>query len=63
MGEIARAAFSALPGRPVASADVSLPRDFLVCPYPMRSVFEQRKAAVPGAVLEAGNWSCQLPRK
>jgi feruloyl esterase len=39
------------------------PRDFLVCPYPLRSVFDRRKASVPGAVYDAGNWSCRRPVK
>ena len=36
-------------------------RDFLVCPYPQKSVFDKTKADVPGAVFEAANWSCQKP--
>lgn len=38
------------------------PRDFLVCPFPQVSVFDQTKSAIPGAVLEAKNWSCQEQR-
>ena len=34
-------------------------RDFLVCPYPMTSVFDQSKANMPGAVYESRNWSCR----
>lgn len=34
-------------------------RDFLVCPFPMTSVFDQSKAHVPGAVFDARNWSCR----
>jgi feruloyl esterase len=34
-------------------------RDFLVCPFPMVSVFDRPKANVPGAVYQAENWSCR----
>ncbi len=34
-------------------------RDFLLCPYPQKSVFDRSKAGVPGAVFEAANWSCK----
>ena len=34
-------------------------RDFLVCPYPLVSVFDRSKAAIPGAVYEAENWTCR----
>jgi feruloyl esterase len=34
-------------------------RDFLVCPYPLVSVFDPSKAGIPGAVYEAKNWSCR----
>jgi feruloyl esterase len=37
-------------------------RDFLVCPYPLVSVFDAKKAKIPGAVYHAANWSCQ-PRR
>jgi feruloyl esterase len=38
-------------------------RDFLVCPYPLVSVFDKSKASVPGAVYEARNWSCRSSRE
>jgi feruloyl esterase len=38
------------------------PRDFLLCPYPQVSVFDRSKAATPGAVFEAANWSCRTSR-
>jgi feruloyl esterase len=41
-------------------AEVS--RDFLVCPYPTVSVFDRRKANVPGAVYDGANWSCRASR-
>lgn len=34
-------------------------RDFLLCPYPMVSVFDRSKADLPGAVYDAKNWSCK----
>jgi feruloyl esterase len=34
-------------------------RDFLVCPFPMTSVFDSSKADVPGAVYDARNWTCR----
>ncbi len=34
-------------------------REFLVCPYPLKSVFDKTKAKVEGAVFEAANWSCK----
>ena len=34
-------------------------RDFLLCPYPQRSVFDKAKAKAPGAVYDAANWSCK----
>ena len=34
-------------------------RDFLLCPYPQKSVFDKTKAGVPGAVYDARNWSCR----
>ncbi len=37
-------------------------RDFLVCPYPLVSVFDNTKANTPGAVNEAANWSCRASR-
>jgi hypothetical protein len=37
-------------------------RDFLLCPYPMVSVFDRSKANTPGAVFEAANWSCRASR-
>ncbi len=37
-------------------------RDFLLCRYPMVSVFDRSKANVPGAVLDAANWSCRAKR-
>ncbi len=39
--------------------DTGVSRDFLLCPYPQRSVFDKSKAATPGAVLDAANWSCR----
>jgi feruloyl esterase len=38
-------------------------RDFLVCPYPLVSVFDRSKAGVPGAVWDARNWSCRKSRE
>jgi hypothetical protein len=38
-------------------------RDFLLCPYPEVAMFNQALADKEGAVDEAANWSCQLPRK
>jgi feruloyl esterase len=32
-------------------------RDFLLCPFPQKAVFNGSKA--PGAVNEAANWSCK----
>lgn len=61
-----------LTSRPSASsAEIGAPtttaagesRDFLVCPYPMISVFERSKARIPGAVYEAKNWSCRNVRR
>lgn len=46
------------------TAGVSVPestgrsRDFLVCPFPMVSIFDRTKA-MPGAVFDARNWSCR----
>ena len=37
-------------------------RDFLVCPYPLVSVFDASKANIPGAVDQAANWSCKAAR-
>ena len=37
-------------------------RDFLVCPFPMVSVFDASKASISGAVYEAENWSCRPSR-
>ena len=37
-------------------------RDFLVCPFPKVSVFDKAKAAIPGAVFDARNWSCRASR-
>lgn len=34
-------------------------REFLVCPFPMKSVFDASKANMPGAVFDARNWSCK----
>ena len=34
-------------------------RDFLVCPFPMTSIFDRSKAGVPGAVYDAANWTCR----
>lgn len=41
---------------------VGTSRDFLVCPFPQVSVFDQSKADIPNAVYEAENWSCQNSR-
>jgi Tannase and feruloyl esterase len=38
-------------------------RDFLVCPYPLVSVFDKSKADVPSAVYDARNWSCRSSRE
>ncbi len=43
-------------------APVGVARDFLICPFPMVSVFDKAKANVPGAVYEAANWSCRKSR-
>ncbi len=46
--------------RPIPVPTSSGPsRDFLLCPYPQKSVFDKAKANVPGAVYEAANWSCR----
>lgn len=37
-------------------------RDFLLCPFPLVSVFDRSKANVPGAVYDAANWSCRAKR-
>lgn len=37
-------------------------RDFLLCRYPMVSVFDKSKAKTPGAVYEAASWSCKASR-
>jgi feruloyl esterase len=37
-------------------------RDFLVCPFPMVSVFDKAKARTSNAVYEAANWSCKTSR-
>ncbi len=34
-------------------------RDFLLCPYPQKSVFDKRKANQPGAIYDAANWRCR----
>lgn len=33
-------------------------RDILLCPFPQMALFDQSKKNVPGAVYDAGNWSC-----
>lgn len=33
-------------------------RDFLLCPFPLVSFFDQDKKNIPGAVYDAENWSC-----
>jgi hypothetical protein len=57
----AQAATDAVIGVPVEKS-VGASRDFLVCPYPLVSVFDKSKADVPGAVYEAKNWSCRSSR-
>ena len=53
--------------RAPAESGVSIPvaggasRDFLICPFPQVSVFDASQADVPGAVYEAGNWTCRMP--
>jgi feruloyl esterase len=37
-------------------------RDFLICPYPLVSVFDQSKADLPGAIYDAKNWQCRASR-
>lgn len=37
-------------------------RDYALCPYPMVSVFDKSKAAIPRAVYDAANWSCRWRR-
>ena len=39
------------------------PRDFLLCPFPLVSKFDARRAGQPGAVYDAGAWSCVAPAK
>ena len=46
----------------VIQAPTGVARDFLVCRFPMVSVFDRSKAKVPGAVYEAANWSCKATR-
>lgn len=48
------------PGQPFARiAALQAPgRDFLLCPFPQVALFDKRKAAIPGAVFNARNWSC-----
>ncbi len=41
---------------------VGAARDFLVCRFPMVSVFDKSKAKIPGAVYDAKNWSCKASR-
>ena len=43
-------------------ASTGVSRDFLLCRYPMVSVFDTSKAKVEGAVYDAGNWSCRAKR-
>ena len=46
--------------RPITMSPATGPsRDFLLCPYPQKSVFDRAKARVPGAINEAANWSCR----
>jgi feruloyl esterase len=33
-------------------------RDVLLCPFPKVALFDKTKASIPGAVFDAGNWSC-----
>lgn len=42
---------------PIPAGD---PRDFLLCPYPYKSKFNQEKSSTDNAVLDASNWSCSL---
>ncbi|MBW8784256.1 MAG: tannase/feruloyl esterase family alpha/beta hydrolase, partial [Novosphingobium sp.] len=41
------------------SAAAGPSRDFLVCPFPLVSVFDRAKVNVPGAVWNAANWTCR----
>ncbi len=48
------------PGEPFSRVGGLAPpvRDFTLCPFPQVALFDKRKAAVPGAVFDARNWSC-----
>ena len=37
-------------------------REFLLCPYPLISVFDKSKTKVPEAVYQAANWSYRAKR-
>ena len=37
-------------------------RDFLECPYPKVPTYDPKASAKPGAVYEAANWACALPK-
>ncbi len=50
-------------GVPSAGSSGGPSRDFLMCRYPMVSVFDKSKAGVPGAVYDAVNWTCRASRK
>jgi len=43
----------------MSQAEVPPVRDFLLCPFPLVSVFDKSKADVLGAVYDAKNWSCR----
>jgi feruloyl esterase len=63
--ERAKLLFS-VPGETVSGVPVQVPaggaRDFLVCPFPQVSVFDQSKANAPEAVYDARNWECRAKR-
>lgn len=48
------------PGQPFSRVGALAPpaREFLLCPFPQVALFDRSKAAIPGAVFDAGNWSC-----
>ena len=47
----------------MSQAEVPPVRDFLLCPFPLVSVFDRSKADIPGAVYDANNWSCRTARE
>ena len=49
-------------GVPVQKSE-GVSRDFMVCPFPLVSVFEKSKANAAGAVYDAKNWHCRASRE